>query len=58
MNENLSASIRNLEACRDTLLFTLTDEAALPEDIAKALWETCDSLVPRIEQLKARHSVA
>ncbi len=57
MNENLSASIQNLEACRDTLLFTLTDEAALPEDIAKVLWEIYDWLVPRIEQLKARKSV-
>ena len=54
MAVNHSSVIENLEACRDLLLFTLTDEFEPPEDVAEPLWAAYNFLVPQIEQLKKR----
>lgn len=47
--------IKNLEACRDVLLFTLTDQFEPPKDVAEPLWTAYNLLVSQIEELKERN---
>jgi hypothetical protein len=51
-------TIENLVACRDQLIFALTDQFPPPDDVAKPMWETYNLLVSTIETMKAQTGYA
>lgn len=46
------STLDNLVACRDQLIFTLTDQHLPPDDIAAPIWELHGLLDQKLEELK------
>jgi hypothetical protein len=49
------AAFENLVACRDLLLFTLTDQSRPPEDLLEPLDSMIQLLFRRIDELRTGH---
>lgn len=58
MSDVHPSTIDNLVACRDQLIFALTDQFPPPDDLAKLMWDAHNLLVSTIETMKAQTGYA